>query len=702
MAGSSVQGIPGSQVIPDSQGIPGKGARIRRVPPWFRALALLLWMPVQAPAAQATPFEQATIKRIVEGREVFIDRLPARVQQTAGRGQRLSTGGSRAELLFDRRAIGFLGRNSLITLGQSCFRLQSGTVVVNGPQNSCLGTRVLGVRGTTYVLATQPDGTYELAVLHGEARIRSASSGSDDTSDPAADASEPDILRRYPRLNPVADLGISAFGSNAGGKALGAAEGLVLGDLGLFTPLAQADGSRVLYNYSLINTNVDGFWGVSSELGYRWFDPNNQSLNGGLVGYDGWQGNGCFHSQLAVAGQWERNRWQLSALGGIPLDQCRDSLGYAIAGVGIPIARIGQRSVLLGLSPYLLSGDGGQYGGGRISLALPMGDNLDLLAYGQYDDLLDTTVGGQFRIRFALGQGFIADPNATSAVVQSPVPWQSSQRRSDVGLVAQGAGVPIHQEAVVWDAASLELLAATGGPDSHAFRGGDSDRLAAGAAEVIISAGERARLDADGNLINRSPLSRTQFEDLINTQFKGQSLLPESRAIGQLYQRLYNQPSPGVLAITGLDWYVNSRTPLPRQRGASTLVVPQDRLKRDPSPTPRPTPEPRPRPKPRPTPEPNPGPTPKPEPTPEPSPSPTPRPEPKPRPRPTPEPNPEPSPRPEPTPRPRPTPRPTPEPPPKPTPTPGPTPTPPPECPIEELGCFDPGPPPIRFPERLI
>ena len=121
--------------------------------------------------SEAAPFNSATIRRIVDGREVFIDQQEATVNDTADQGQELSTGNSRAEVLFDRRALGFLGNNSLIRLGEDCFRLDRGQVLVNGPQNSCLGTKVLGIRGTTYVLTVRDDGNYELAVLSGEASV---------------------------------------------------------------------------------------------------------------------------------------------------------------------------------------------------------------------------------------------------------------------------------------------------------------------------------------------------------------------------------------------------------------------------------------------------------------------------------------------------------------------------------------------------
>ena len=137
-------------------------------------LAVACAAAVVAPEAAAAPFNSATIRRIIDGREVFIDRRQAAVDETADRGQELSTGSSRAEVLFDRRALGFLGSNSLIRLGEDCFRLDRGQVLVNGPQNTCLGTKVLGIRGTTYVLSVRDDGTYELAVLSGEATVGDA------------------------------------------------------------------------------------------------------------------------------------------------------------------------------------------------------------------------------------------------------------------------------------------------------------------------------------------------------------------------------------------------------------------------------------------------------------------------------------------------------------------------------------------------
>jgi hypothetical protein len=104
---------------------------------------------------------------VVDGNQVYIDGRNARVNDVARSGQQLRTGSSRAELLFDNRATGFMGKSSVITLGNTCFRLSNGSVLVSGPQKACLGSKVLGVRGTTYALSRSSDGAYDVFVLEG-------------------------------------------------------------------------------------------------------------------------------------------------------------------------------------------------------------------------------------------------------------------------------------------------------------------------------------------------------------------------------------------------------------------------------------------------------------------------------------------------------------------------------------------------------
>ena len=151
--------------------------------------------------AFASSLKQATIQRIVDGNEVYSDKNQARVKQSAKEGQQISTGSSRTELLFDRRALGYLGKNSLINLGEDCFSLSNGSVLINGTQRSCIGSNVHGIRGTTYVLSINEEGNYDLAVLTGEAQISGKSEAA------LLTAPDEDLLTLYPRLNPVIGIG---------------------------------------------------------------------------------------------------------------------------------------------------------------------------------------------------------------------------------------------------------------------------------------------------------------------------------------------------------------------------------------------------------------------------------------------------------------------------------------------------------------
>ena len=510
-----------------------------------RGLALV---PLLVNAAAAAPFDSATVRRIIDGRQVYINRQQAKVNQTAGRGQEISTGSSRTELLFDKRAIGFLGQNSLITLGQECFRLKSGRVLINGPQSSCLGSKVLGVRGTTYVLSSTESGGYELAVLTGTATV-----GDQIATDGSTESQS--IFSRYPSLSPVVGLGSSAWGSNAGGTTLGQAAGLVLGDLTFFTPLVQKNSSSLLYSYSTGSSNFDGFWGASSEVGYTWYDPNNQSSNTLLVGYDGWQIPGCFHSQVAVGGQIERNRWQFSANGGIPSDNCQDSLGFAIARVGIPVASLGERSVHLSLSPYVLHGLGNQYGGGRIGVNVPVGNALEFMAYGQYDRLLDTVVGGQVTYRFATAGRFVRDPNLPTPGQRSPLPWQNQSFKT---------GQPL--QLAMGQRRSSPVISDTSSP------------LLAQAGDTVIQAGEEATFNAQGDLLSKRAISRDRYSALVASNLTGQNLLPESHAIAATYKKLYGASNQALLSVTGVNWLIAAQTPFPRLRADNNLVIPEDKL----------------------------------------------------------------------------------------------------------------------------
>jgi len=492
---------------------------------------------------KASVFESAKIQRIVDGNEVYIDKKQAKTNELATKGQQVSTGNSRSELLFDRRAIGFLGRNSLITLGQECFRLKQGSVLINGNQRSCLGSKVLGVRGTTYVLSLRQDGNYDLAVLHGEANV--GDGGEPERSETV------DILDTYPKLNPVLSLGSSAWGSNTNGLSFGEAAGLVLGDVGLYLPISQSPG-EVLYSYNTGSSNFDGFWGGSSELGYSWFNPSNQSTSSILVGYDGWQQPTCYHSQVSAGGMWQRQGLQLGINGGVPVDNCESQLGFAMAQLGVPLLPMGEQYLQLTLAPYLLHGLGENYGGGRASLGIPLSPTLQLMGYGQYDELLDTVVGGQLRLSFGIGGDKVSDPNLQTPQQRSPIPMAKRQFNNgqplQIALASKNSASPYSS-----------LLVSQNTDDS-------------------FKAGEKATLTPQGTVLSRRQLTASEFRSLVITNLSGQNLLPEGNAINATYQDLYGLNSPAMMSVTGASWLMAATTPFPRLRGANNLEIPQDRL----------------------------------------------------------------------------------------------------------------------------
>lgn len=469
-------------------------------------------------SAFAGSFKQAEIRNIIQGDEVFINDSPATVNERATSGQTLSTGNSRAEVLFDQSAIGLLGQSSAIKLGDSCYNLVSGQVLINGPQIACFGAKAIGIRGTTYVLSAISDDTYTLSVLHGEAVV-----GSEGEIPLQPDFN---ILAMYPSVNNILEINASAYANDAGSEALGAASGLVLAGLDAFIPIAQNQAKDILYSNNLANSNFDGFWGVSSELGYSKFDPSSGSIAKVFVGYDGFDQPGCYHSQISMGADYEfKNRWKVGANGGIKADNCPSSSSYGLVQVSAPIAQIGDNSVSLGLGPYIVVGLGNDFGGGRASLEVPITNNTMLSAYGQYDGLYQTTIGGMISYRFGLSSGgkLVRDPN--------------SQKQNDSESSADK---------------NIEI--------------------------VTAEAGEELVLSNTGAVISRSKMSQERFVSLVTSLIEGQDPLPEGLAIYETYKGLYGSSNNKVMSATGAYALSSFSRPFPRLRGADNLYIPNNRL----------------------------------------------------------------------------------------------------------------------------
>ncbi|MBD2424033.1 FecR domain-containing protein [Cyanobium sp. FACHB-13342] len=139
-------------------------------------LALLLTVPSAALAAPAVA-TSATVQQILDGKELYIDARQAVVQQKASAPQDISTGQSRGQLAFTSGAVGRLNRHSQLQLGDSCFLLSKGQILVSGAQSGCTRSSRLSVRGTNYLLEVNDNQEAELSVLEGSVEVETLQNG---------------------------------------------------------------------------------------------------------------------------------------------------------------------------------------------------------------------------------------------------------------------------------------------------------------------------------------------------------------------------------------------------------------------------------------------------------------------------------------------------------------------------------------------
>ena len=500
------------------------------------------------PPALSAPLTSAKVLRIVDGNEVFIDANKARINQTAAEGSLLSTRQSRAELLFNTRAIGLLGRSSAIRIGARCFRLDSGVVVVNGTQKACLGSRILGVRGTTYVLAREADSTYTLSVLAGESVV------GNDLPETQEDIN---ILNRYPRINPSLNVQAGGFG-----RAYPSGGGSFTGGISYFTPISQSSSRKVLYSSSSFGSSFQNLWGVSTEVGYRWFTASNRSTSGAYVGYSGYGAPGCFSNLVNAGLQWERSRWRLGASGGVKVNNCPSGLNYGALNLSVPMGRVKEQPIYLSISPYVLSGNvvgtslltsssSSSFPGIRASVEVPINQNFSLRGYAGADSVFGVTVGGYFTYRIPTAGQIYRDPNGPPAAASAAAAVSSAPSEAS----------PLAQQAVRKSASELAQLALAGAGSTLADGQqslGIAPSLQAQAVQAgVIREGERGRFSADGELLAVEPINNSEFLQLLKTNLKGQNPLPESRRIARAAQArgLFSTELSGFL---GMDFLNNA------------------------------------------------------------------------------------------------------------------------------------------------
>lgn len=489
----------------------------------------------------AAGLNEAKVVRIIDGREVFINETSARVNQTATAGSLIRTKQSRAELLFDKRAIGLMSRDSLIRLGARCFTLDAGVVVVNGAQRACLGSRILGVRGTTYVLAKESDDTYTLSVLAGESIV------ADQLGEPESNVN---ILSTYPKVGPWTGVTAGGFGA-----AYPSGSGSFTGGLSYFTPISQSGANQIVYSSSSVGSSFQNLWGVSTEIGYRWLTPGNQATNSVYAGYSGYGAPGCYSNLVNAGAQWEKARWRLGASGGLKVNNCPSGLSYGALNLSIPVGQRDNKPLYLSLSPYILNGnvagtnllsDTGStnFPGVRATIDVPVQENLSIKAYTGADSVFGLTIGGYISYRIPTGGRLYNDPN----IPESPI--------ADLpGSNTNGAPADPSQSFRNSSEELVQLALAGQGQTVS-----DSDRGLFQAQSVengVIKEGQRGRFSANGVLLGIETIPNDDFKNLLLANFKGQNPLPESRRIAKAAEKRKIM-STQLAGILGTDFLSNA------------------------------------------------------------------------------------------------------------------------------------------------
>lgn len=135
--------------------------------------AALVWPSGSA----ASPAGSAVVQEILDGRELFIERRQAHVQERAFTPELVRTQNSRGQLSFAGGAAGRLNRFTQLRLGSTCFLLSSGQILVSGQQNGCTRSSRLSTRGTNYLITLLEGGEQEVAVLEGSVELQPLADG---------------------------------------------------------------------------------------------------------------------------------------------------------------------------------------------------------------------------------------------------------------------------------------------------------------------------------------------------------------------------------------------------------------------------------------------------------------------------------------------------------------------------------------------
>ncbi len=414
--------------------------------------AILSQTALAAPATW-TP-QSLRIERIVnKSGSVEIKGVRVKAGATGLPGETVKTINTRAEVFFPNTTQGVMMPETVLLLGKRCIQLVKSSagerprVMLVGKSSVCLGNQNLAKGKSTMIVEQDETGMFTVAVLAGQAEIGE--------SDALVD-SDYDILKQFPSITPTVGVGLSGYTN-----AYPASGGLILGSLNGFVPLYQNRSRTILYSYTTTGSNFDGYWGATTELGYRWFSPSNRSTSSVYVGYSGFDSLSCFSNLINVGAGWEKGRWRFGASTGFDTGGCDSAFSFGAINISAPIAKIDQfRSAYLSLTPYILWGDTipspsnyydssgvGYSPGGRLTLSVPVTETVSISAFGAADVVNGASVGGTIKVRFPTGGNVIRDPNLvvpTGTAITTEVTTQGGEP-SEIAQKGTGGDIIINE-----------------------------------------------------------------------------------------------------------------------------------------------------------------------------------------------------------------------------------------------------------------
>jgi len=541
--------------------------------------AYLLLLPF---AATAKIYNRAEVTRIERAGQVFIDDTKVNLKKTnnnpivnkARINSVIRTRKSTADVKFEERTIGYMDKETPILIGATCLDLRpGGKIFLSGDKCVFIGNnkKKNTKPSSSYELMRDVDGIYTLSVGAGQVVIEeySQSSLAGSTNDETVDSNLTPYS--YPKVNASIGTGISGdtfvFPST---------DGLILGQVNAFVPLSQSEASKILYSYTSASSNFDGYLGISTEVGYRWFTSSNQSATGFYLGISGFDTPSCFNTLVNVGVGYDVSRWRFGASTGLKVAGCDAGFSYAGLNISLPIAKLGeQRSLYLSLSPYAIWGPniispGSIYQsgisstlspGGKVTLNAPLSESLTLKAYSAVDTVYGVSIGSSLVYRIPTGRGFIDDPNTghsptSSAPLSSGIPKHeisgySNNKLSLNGLTDIGAQSSNHL-----NQDSFTLLASNDGLK------GLTTQLSLPGSPIVIKEGQQAKFTADGeligNIVNMKPI---EINQMMLRSLMGRPLLPESRRLAKAAAR-FGALTTQLAQVTGLYFMEASGLPV--------------------------------------------------------------------------------------------------------------------------------------------